>query len=363
MGLRELRVHAARWSQTGRGGEGRRVVFLLSGGASGLLRGQYVVSGLRRLGWRALAVPDEVGESGARRVLRRERPDVVVFQQVFNPLSRPWLHEGRRCVLDLDDADFLSPAGAALLGRISRECVAVAAGSRFVAQWCGQHNDRVRVIWTGAPVHRRRSRVSNAERGPVVVWAANRPLKFPAEVAFVNRVLVELRRSGAGFEFLMIGAEDAAAMRRALEPSLAAGVACRIEPPMKYGQLIKRLQTAAIGLNPLCVHENPYSQGKSFGKVLAYLSAELAVVTHDVVDHAMFFRDGENGVMAEDAAAWAGRIAELLSDPAKRQRMVDAAHAGFVEKLSTGAMVRAYDGLLREVVEGREIREGLRVEG
>lgn len=61
--------------------------------------------------------------------------------------------------------------------------------------------------------------------------------------------------------------------------------------------------------------ENPFSRGKSFGKLLAYLIADVAIVASNNVDHPLFFQDGVNGVLApNDVDRWVEGTALLLQD-------------------------------------------------
>jgi hypothetical protein len=61
--------------------------------------------------------------------------------------------------------------------------------------------------------------------------------------------------------------------------------------------------------------ENVFSRGKSFGKVLAYLLAGVAVLATNELEHGEFFKDGDNGFLLEpDAQSWANRCEALLRD-------------------------------------------------
>jgi hypothetical protein len=69
--------------------------------------------------------------------------------------------------------------------------------------------------------------------------------------------------------------------------------------------LVRSLGSFAVGLHPVCTN-HAFSLGKSFGKLLAYLAADVAIVTSNAVDHPLFFTDGVNGTLVgDDLEAWA----------------------------------------------------------
>ena len=117
-----------------------------------------------------------------------------------------------------------------------------------------------------------------------------------------------------------------------------------------YKTFLAGLDNVAIGLAPLCP-QTPFSRGKSFGKVLAYLDRGVPVVASDAGEHAGFFTPA-TGVISNDTEVWVAQILRLLDDPAARHQIADAAHARFCRDLSVGAAAAGVDRVLRSVIEG-----------
>jgi glycosyltransferase involved in cell wall biosynthesis len=333
----ELAAHANRLTLPG--GDRRRVVVfpaLAGAGTASDLRGFAVARELTRQGWRALAVPPHLDLAGRRRLLAAERPDVVLIHQTRHALNDPRLYPGVPCVFDADDADITDPR---LEGRVVdclRASAAVVAGSRFLAERYRPYNPNVAVVWTGSYLRPDPGAVPNRDRGPVVAWAASAPLDYPREAEFVRRALADLA-GRTRFEFHLYGVakEKAAEAREYLEPIRGAGVPVRVVAPLPYRRFARRLESAAVGLQPVCP-DDVFSRGKSFGKLLAYMAAGVAVVAADAVDHPLFYRDGVNGrLVGGDPGAWADAVAGLLADPAGRHRLAEAGTADYLARLTT----------------------------
>jgi glycosyltransferase involved in cell wall biosynthesis len=113
-----------------------------------------------------------------------------------------------------------------------------------------------------------------------------------------------------------------------------------------YLEFLASLDDVAVGLAPL-VNTEGFSGGKSFGKVLAYMDREVPIVTHPVVDHPLFFKNGENAYLLESADEWARGIAKLLADPGERQRLATGARVDLERRLSTDEAARRVDAILK----------------
>jgi glycosyltransferase involved in cell wall biosynthesis len=110
-------------------------------------------------------------------------------------------------------------------------------------------------------------------------------------------------------------------------------VPVKTHPFLPYPEFIDSLSHVAVGLQPIAV-ESPFSRGKSFGKILAYLAADVAVVASDALDHPLFFRQGENGLLARSLEDWITHTARLLQEPDFRRRLTDQAWQDFSQNLS-----------------------------
>ena len=112
----------------------------------------------------------------------------------------------------------------------------------------------------------------------------------------------------------------------------------------RYRDYLASFDDVAVGLAPLCP-ETPFSRGKSFGKVLAYLDRGVPVVGSDACEHGAFFTR-ETGVITNDVEEWAVAIAQLLADTAERQVILGMAYGAFQRQLATAAAARSLHGVL-----------------
>jgi glycosyltransferase involved in cell wall biosynthesis len=102
---------------------------------------------------------------------------------------------------------------------------------------------------------------------------------------------------------------------------------------------------------PVCVEDNPYSQGKSFGKVLAYLSGQVAVVASCEAEHPVFFKHRVNGMLIGNSVEeWAQSICELVSDLELRESIARRGNADFLSRLTTPTFAARLDEVLKSVV-------------
>jgi hypothetical protein len=326
------------------------VAFLPSKGRemSSLLRVHLLAPVLRRLGWRVLVLPPTLSLDQRRRLLTRFAPDVIVMQGSRHVLNRPAHYPGVPIAYDMDDADFHLPHLAAHVEQAMGEVDLVLAGSRYVADWCRARGAPARVVWTGTPPSRTAPR-PQFQRPPVIAWAQSAPVDYVDERAFVADVMrrVAARRPETRLTLYGRKPKDDAAI---LAPFEAAGVAVEWLPMMSYARFLRTLDNVAIGLSPICP-DNPFSRGKSFGKVLAYLDRRVPVIASDEADHALFFT-GSSAVLSNDPAVWAEAIDRLLDDDAARQSMADAAFGAFATRLSTEAAAREVDSALRDLLAG-----------
>lgn len=346
--MREAAVHCRRLASPNR--QPRLVIFPCGTRAVGSshLRAWCLGVELRRLGWRVTIVPPQLELKQRERIVRFERPDLILLQKGRHPLNRPGLYPDGVCVFDLDDADYLDPNQLGQVVECCRGSELVIAGSRRVAKWCSDYNPNTTVIWTGAPSGPRPS-VANRDRRRIVAWAHSSPLRYPQEASLVQQTLCKAAASSPGFEFRLYGVGKRSEAEKFLKPIVAAGIAVRTFPYMPYARLLKSLGQVAIGLHPVS-REDPYSGGKSFGKVLAYLDQDVAVVTSKANDHAEFIRHGKNGMLVETIDEWCTAIVALLDNPENRSRLVAAAHDDFQRRLTVQVAARLTDQALRAVL-------------
>ena len=333
-------------------GRGPVAAFLPAYGPEGaaLLRIWRMAGAIRAFGWRSLVLPPRLTLAQRRRILGALSPDVVVMQGARHALNRPALYPGVPIVFDMDDADFHLAHLAGPVCRAMPQVAAVSAGSVYVADWCRAAGAPLaRVIWTGAPVSARRP----AGQGrPVLAWAQTRPMTYLREADLVRRVTARIaaRRREEGREAVTLRLFD---RRSGDDPAFAEsfrapGLAVDWRPALPYGRFLEALGDASVGLAPLCP-ETPFSRGKSFGKVLAYLDARVPVIGSDACEHGAFFTPAM-ATISNDEEAWVEAACRLLDDPGLRRMQADAAFEAFRARLSTEAAARDLAALLSEVV-------------
>lgn len=315
---------------------------------SGLLRGYNMADELRLHGWQAIVLPPHLTQAQRQRLLALFRPDLLLVQQCRHPLNRVQHLEGWRLVLDIDDADFLDPALQDELEAMARRAAGVVCGSRYIRDWALPFTANARVIWTGTPVSTATT-PRHGERRPIVTWAQSSPLGYVAEFAFVRDVMCRTAARIGPVQFRLYG-WDAPPDHPYLDEMHAAGVTVELLPFLEYPAFLASLREVAVGLSPI-VPEG-FSRGKSFGKILGYLDADVPVICSDEADHALFFT-AESGIVSNDPEIWVDAICSLLADPGRRDAMAAAARRAFAAQLSTGAAGAQLHQFLSPLVSGR----------
>ena len=340
--VRELPVHIDHWAQTGRG---PLAVFLPAYGKSGaaLLRIYFLARALRAHGWRTSVLPPKLGLGQRQRLLNRLSPDAVVMQGARHPLNRPEFYPGAPVFYDLDDADFHLEHLEGPVRRAMPHVTAVIAGSAYIAEWCDTAGAaRSHVVWTGTPPSKRNWAAQEA-RPPTIAWSQTQPMTYVHEANLVRDVVA---RIGAAHPVTLRLYDrrpgDDPGFAQSFE---APGVHVEWRETCQYRDYISSFDDVAIGLAPLCPAA-PFSRGKSFGKVLAYLDARVPVIGSDACEHGAFF-DETTGVITNDPARWADAALDLLKDAPARQTMADAAYTRFSETLTVSAAATRLNGILR----------------
>lgn len=341
---RGVPVRARMWRMVG---EGPLAVFLPAAGREGsaLLRIHNVAGALGPLGWRCLVLPWRLSLAQRRRFLATLAPDVVVMQGARHPLNRPVLYRGLTIVYDMDDADFHLDHLAGPVRQAMPDVRLVTAGSAYIAQWCREAGaGEARVVWTGTPVSPR-PRPPQALRPPVMAWAQTRPMTYVREAALVREAAARIaaRRPGVILRLYDRRAGDDPGFA---ESFAAPGLTVEWCEKARYSDYLASFDDVALGVAPLCP-ETPFSRGKSFGKVLAYLDRKVPVIASDAGEHGGFF-SAATGVVTNDLDRWSAAAAGLLDAADQRQAMADAAFLEFRARLTTDAAASRLDTLLRQ---------------
>jgi hypothetical protein len=330
-------------------GRGPSAVFLPARGPEGaaLLRIYAVARALRARGWRVHVLPWKLTLRQRRWCLAAIRPDVVVMQGARHALNRPALYPGQRIVYDLDDADFHLDHLAGPVAEAMSGVSAVIAGSAYVADWCRAAGaGEAHVIWTGAPVSDRPP-PPQWFRLPVVAWAQTRPMDYVREAALVRAVMARVAARIPGVTLRLFDRQPGD--DPAFADSFAApGLTVEWVEKARYRDYLKRFDDVAVGLAPLCP-ETPFSRGKSFGKVLAYLDRGVPVIASAAGEHGSFFT-AETGVVSDDPDEWVARTVRFLGDRALRTGVAAAAGEAFRRWLTADAAADRVEAVLKSVI-------------
>lgn len=328
----------------------RRILFLPSDIriASSALRGYDLAEELEARGWSTLVLPKQIELSQRKRLIRLFQPDIAVLLKSRHRANSYRLLDRIPLIYDIDDADFHNPRIKDRIREDVTHADAVIAGSRYVADWCRQFNANTTISWSGsAPIAT--TWPKHADRAPIVSWAQADPLGYDPERAFVMDVFrrVVARRSSVTLRLFGCrpGTQDHPDYRALRDM----GVDLELRPMLPYRDFIASLTEVAVGLSAI-MPENEFSRGKSFGKILAYFSAGVPVITSDEGDHSVILK-GDVAVVSNDPQVWADSIVELLGDPDRRDRMAAAAHEVFLKHLSTRAAADRLERVAKSLIE------------
>ena len=283
-----------------RRGSGKDIALLPSTGRkqSSLLRIYNIAHELRGMGWCPAVLPSFLTLHQRQRLLARLAPYAVIMQGARHALNRPDLYPQSPIIYDIDDADFHLPHLAQPVGEAMPQVAAVLAGARYIARWCrGAGAKRVDVVWTGAPVSRR-ARLPHVKRRPVVAWAQTRPMTYLHEAEWVRHFVGQLGEVCPDITLRLFDRQpgDDPGFAQSIE---ARGVTVEWVRSCGYSDYLRHLDDVSLGMAPLS-DQSPFSRGKSFGKVLAYLDRHVPVLASDACEHGAFFSGvGDQPVMGQ----------------------------------------------------------------
>jgi len=319
-------------------------------GLSGDLRGSALAKELQRLGWRTIFVPSQLELHQRQRLLRLERPDVIMMQQSRHPYNHPKYYPGSPVVFDVDDADIYDPRCTNKVIECCHGSVAVTVGNRFLNELLREHNPNVHVIWTGSYLPVNWTKKWPKVGGRVVSWANSGASVKSAESELLQEVLCILAKT-TDFEFRIYGVENQKTAETNFSSLKKMKIKIRSYRLMSYKKLARHLRSSDVGLAPIC-EEVPFSRGKSFGKVLTYLAAQVPVVASHAVDYPLFFSNGENGMIIRnnDINKWADSIRKLLEEPLYSQFLVENATRDFRQRLTIKKSAELFDIVLKEAI-------------
>ena len=300
-------------------------------GFSSELRGKNPVELWRSQGINAILLPPQLEISQRRRLATLLKPEVVIHQTFRLEGNDPSLYPKAVNILDLDDADFLDPRIQPRMEASLKLCDGGVGGSRYTEAWIKTIVDASAVIWTGSK--QKNKSISISASTDNIVWAITSPLDNPIEAEFIKAILAECSQQ-YDFNFTVIGRGESEEIKAFFDPALRDKHKIIHHPFLPYDEFLTVLSSATAGLAPLFEQENDFNKGKSFGKILAYLTAGIPVITTYAADHELFFEDGVNGFISNDPQHWLASIGKLLTDAQLRQQIIENAARDYNNKLS-----------------------------
>jgi glycosyltransferase involved in cell wall biosynthesis len=214
----------------------------------------------------------------------------------------------------------------------------VIAGNGYLAARAKQAGaQRIERIPTGVD-HRRYTQVVHGERAQIVIgWVGS-----PATQKYLFDIRHALAQVCAKHHacLLLVGAN--AQMVEQL-----AGI------PVERVEWSEDTEAAAIarmdiGIMPLV--DGPWERGKCGYKLIQYMASGLPVVASPVGVNVDIVRQGENGYLATDDAAWADAMQRLVSDTSLRQRMGSAGREQVEREYSLSAQAPRLAAVLHSLM-------------
>ncbi|WP_460166652.1 glycosyltransferase [Thermostilla marina] len=314
------------------------------------LRGYNVAKALRRYGYATLVTNHVLQTSQKALIARLFRAHLIYMQKARHSTHSPRLFPSYRCILDIDDADWVIPRWSQRTNATARASFGIIAGSQFVADWAEQHCSRVEIIWTGCPPSVPKPSVQLG-RPYTLLYASSNPTAYPDNLTCVLECFRTVRSVYPDSRLLIMGVRDSS--QRDLLQAFAeqAGICSstvELAPFLDFDAATRLASTTTVGLAPLESLLTPFERGKSFGKVLLYLAAGLPVVASAHTEYVRFFRHRDNGCIASGSQAFAQEVLWLLSDSNHWKHVARNARASFMRHLSLDAVARRYAEILAQ---------------
>jgi glycosyltransferase involved in cell wall biosynthesis len=271
---------------------------------------------------------------------------VTLLQREFvSTLNTLEFATARPRVLDVDDAIWLRRGGG-FAARLARQCDVVVAGNTYLAEWFGQHCERVEVLPTA--VDTSLFAPSTAEvvesRPPAVGWIGTSP-NYPSLLLWKDALREVLER----FPELRL--------RLCADRPLPTGVfpEGRVDwVPWSPAAEVPFLRSLDLGLMPLA--DSPWARGKCSFKMLQYLACGVPAVVSPVGMNVEVLAGAEVGRAAAVPGEAAAAIIDLLQDEATRRSLGRAGRLLVQDRYSVDVVAPRLAGILRAAAR----REGAR---
>ena len=294
-------------------------------------------------------------------VLRRHREfDAIYMQRELFPLGPPVVERrlkaaGARLLFDYDDALFINKASRynplatwlrspGKLEEVFRLCDRVVAGNDWLRDQAIARGARAVTVEVAEDTDRIAMRPPHTNEGGVLIgWlGSSSTSKY---LRLIEPVLRRIHARHPETRFEVVGAGDFAMEGLPL-----------VNTPWSLEGELEALRRFDIGLMPLPMEE--WSRGKSGGKARTYMAAGVPGVVAAIGYNLELIRDGETGFLCRDEEDWERHLEALVTDPALRQRVAEAAREDVERRFSPAGQAAELHAVLRDVVEGRARAEG-----
>ena len=224
--------------------------------------------------------------------------------------ERLLLRNNPNVVFDFDDAIFVGKNEHAVRW-MCEHAAWVTPGNQYLAEYAGQHTDRLTVIPTVVDTERYVARSYDHEEpaNPVRVGWSGSDQSIRASLYPYLEMLAGLQKR-LNFEFVIITNTEPDIPVSSLRWSFRRWIA---EEEWKIGS------TMDIGLMPLLDQE--FQRGKCGLKLLQYMAAGLPTVASPVGVNKTITEHGRTGYLASTERDWQDSLAELVRNPSLRASM------------------------------------------
>jgi len=265
------------------------------------------------------------------------RYDAVIFQrELISTLLTLEPLFGQPRLLDVDDAIWLHRRGG-FASKLAARCDAVICGNAYLAEYFGQHCERIFLLPTA--VDARRFFPLRDARAPsqIIGWSGT------------GSNLIELERIEPALRAVM-GRFAKARLRVVCDrrPQLASLPVDRVDyVPWNPDVEVSALQDLQVGLMPL--RETAWTRGKCAFKMLTYMACGVPVVASPVGMNGEVLAMADIGFAARTQDEWVDALDTLLADHDAAQRMGKAGRAVIDSSFSVDVLSARLAGIIRAV--------------
>ncbi len=280
---------------------------------------------------------------------RTPPPDLWWVEKELWPWAPAWLERAvlsrRPYALDFDDAIFhnydrhrsalVRRLWGRKIDRLMAGAALVTAGNAYLANRAsGAGARRVQIVPTVVDLDRYPPRTAGDPAGDGttdIAWIGS-----PATVAYLRLLAEPLRQLTARHpvRLVVIGGGE----------TRLPGVDVVVKPWSAATEAAD-LARCHVGVMPL--PDTPWERGKCGYKLIQYMACGLPVVASPVGVNREIVQPGQNGLLAADDTQWLDALEQLITDPALRVRMGQAARTTVEQRYSVQAVAPRLAMLLR----------------